>query len=155
MLVYRITQTKYADSLNSPGIAARWNSAGIRVLYTGGSLALSCLETLVHKNGASISAGDFSVSIINIEDSVNINEITIEELQQLNPQWTQAINYSITQELGDKWVREGKSAILKVPSAIIDLEYNFLLNPEHVAFSKIKIVKISKFMFDPRLKANL
>lgn len=154
MLVYRITQTKYANSLNPPGIAARWNSDGSRILYTGGSLALSCLESFVHKNGASISAGNFSVSIIKIEDSVSINEITIEEIQQLHPQLTDVSNYSITQKLGDKWIRESKSAILKVPSAIIDLEYNFLINPQHPEFSKVEIVKISKFMFDPRLKAN-
>lgn len=154
MLVYRITQTKYANSLNPPGIAARWNSAGVRVLYTGGSLALSCLESLVHKNGASMSTGDFSVSIISIDDSISIEEITIEELQHLNYDWTAIVNYSITQELGEKWICGGKSAVLKVPSAIIDLEYNYLLNPEHQAFSKIEIVKISKFTFDPRLKAN-
>jgi RES domain-containing protein len=154
MLVYRITQTKYASSLNPPGIAARWNSAGVRVLYTGGSLALSCLESLAHKNGASISAGDFSVSIISIEESVPIIEISVEELEQLQHDWTAVINYTITQELGDKWIREGKSAVLKVPSAIIDLEYNYLINPEHPAFSKIKISRISKFTFDPRLKAK-
>lgn len=68
MQVYRITETKYANSLNPPGIAARWNSAGVRMLYTGGSLAFSCLESLAHKNGTSIFAGDFSLSIISIEN---------------------------------------------------------------------------------------
>lgn len=154
MQVYRITQTKYANSLNPPGIAARWNSAGVRMLYTGGSLALSCLESLAHKNGASIFAGDFSVSIISIEDSVSIMEISVEELEKLHHNWTAVINYPIKQELGDKWIRKGESAVLKVPSAIIDLEYNYLINPEHPAFSKIRISRISKFTFDPRLKAN-
>lgn len=101
-----------------------------------------------------MSTGDFSVSIISIDDSISIEEITIEELQHLNYDWTAIVNYSITQELGEKWICGGKSAVLKVPSAIIDLEYNYLLNPEHQAFSKIEIVKISKFTFDPRLKAN-
>jgi len=64
------------------------------------------------------------------------------------------VNYPITQELGDRWLQRGKSAILKVPSAIIDREYNFLLNPDHAEFSKVHIASVSKFVFDPRLKAD-
>lgn len=154
MLVYRISQSKYANSLSAPGIAARWNSTGQRIVYTGGSLALSCLEILVHKNGASLTSGDFSVSIISIDDSLMINEITSEELQNLTDQWHQIDNYPVTQNIGNKWLRDGKTAILKVPSAIIDLEYNYLINPDHPDFSKIEIASISKFTFDPRLKAN-
>lgn len=81
-------------------------------------------------------------------------EISVEELEKLHHNWTAVINYPITQELGDKWIRKGESAVLKVPSAIIDLEYNYLINPEHPAFSKIRISRIFKFTFDPRLKAN-
>jgi len=154
MFVYRISQIKYANSLSPPGIASRWNSTGKRIAYTGGNLALSCLEMLVHKSGASLASGDFSVSIIRIDDSLMINEITSEELLQRHKQWHQLINYPVTQEIGDKWLREGKSAILKVPSAIIDLEYNYLINPDHPDFSKVKIANVSKFTFDPRLKAN-
>lgn len=154
MFVYRISQSKYANSFNPPGIAARWNFPGRRIVYTGGSLALSCLEMLVHKSGAALASGDFSVSIIKIDDSLLVNEITFEELQHLHNQWYQTVNYPVTQEIGDKWLGEGISAILKVPSAIIDLEYNYLINPDHPDFSKVEIANISKFTFDPRLKAN-
>jgi RES domain-containing protein len=154
MFVYRISQSKYANSLNAPGIAARWNSSGQRVVYTGGSLALSCLEILAHKSGASLASGDFSVSIIKIDDSMKVIEISIEKLQGINDRWHKVINYPITQEIGDNWLRNRESPILKVPSAIIDLEYNYLLNPDHADFSKIEIVSVSKFTFDPRLKAN-
>jgi RES domain-containing protein len=154
MLVYRISQSRYAKSLSPPGVAARWNSAGQRLVYTGGSLALSCLEMVVHKSGSSLASGDFSVSIIKIDDSLMINEITSGELQRLHKQWPLVINYPVTQKIGDKWLRDGSSAILKVPSAIIDLEYNYLINPDHLDFQKIEIASISEFSFDPRLKAN-
>ena len=154
MFVYRISQSRYANSLTPPGIAARWNLAGQRIVYTAGSLALSCLEMLAHKSGASLASGDFSLSIINIDDSLIVHEITAEELQRLHHQWHQIANYPVTQEIGDKWLRDGQSAILKVPSAIIDLEYNYLINPDHPDFSKVEIAKVSKFTFDPRLKAN-
>jgi RES domain-containing protein len=154
MFVYRISQTRYANSLSAPGIAARWNSSGQRIVYTGGSLALSCLEILVHKNGASLASGDFSVSIIRLDDSLIIHEITSGELQSLHGQWHQIINYPVTQDIGDKWLRDGQSVILKVPSAIIDLEFNYLINPVHPDFSKLEIASVYKFTFDPRLKAN-
>jgi RES domain-containing protein len=154
MFVYRISQSRYAHSLNPPAIAARWNSAGQRIVYSGGTLALSCLEMLVHKNGASLASGDFSVSTIRIDDLLTINEITCEELQRQHDQWHQLVNYPVTQEIGDKWLRDGTSAILKVPSAIIDLEYNYLINPDHPDFSKVTIAAVSRFTFDPRLKAN-
>lgn len=154
MLVYRISQSKYSNSLSAPGIAARWNSAGQRIIYTGGSLALSCLEMLAHKNGSSLTSGDFSVSIIKIQDSVIISEISSKELQRLNDQWNKIDNYLITQEIGDKWLSDFETAVLRVPSAIIDLEYNYLINPNHPEFSKVEIASISKFTFDSRLKAN-
>jgi RES domain-containing protein len=154
MFVYRISQTRYAKSLNPPGVAARWNAAGQRVVYTGGSLALSCLEMVVHKSGASLASGDLSVSIININDSLIIDEITSVKLFALHDQWNQIINYPVTQQIGNKWLRDGGSAILKVPSAIIDLEYNYLINPDHPDFSKIEIASVSDFKFDPRLKAS-
>lgn len=154
MFVYRISQSRYANSLNTPAIAARWNSHGKQIIYTGGSLALSCLEILAHKSGASLASGNFSVAIIKINEELPIDEITIENLQNINNHWHQVANYPITQNIGDKWLNKGEGLILKVPSAIIELEFNYLINPNHPHFSKIEIVKISKFSFDPRLKAN-
>jgi RES domain-containing protein len=154
MFVYRISQTRYANLLNSPGFAARWNSEGSKMLYTAGSLALSCLEVLAHKSGTSLYSGDFSVAIIEIGESVKIKEITLEELQETVENWYSVDNYPITQAIGDRWLSGMETAVFKVPSAIIDLEYNYLLNVSHPDFSKIRVAKISKFTFDPRLKAN-
>ncbi|QEC80598.1 RES domain-containing protein [Mucilaginibacter ginsenosidivorax] len=149
-----MSQTKYAHDRKGSGIDGRWNSLGQYVIYTGGSLALFCLEKLAHSVGTSLQSGDFSVIIIEVPDKLAITEITIEQLNNLNPQWAKVINYPITQQLGDEWLHKMETAILKVPSAIIDLEYNYLLNPAHPDFEKIKIRSVSKFTFDPRLKAQ-
>lgn len=154
MLTYRISQTKYAHDRKGSGIDGRWNSAGQYVIYTGGSLALSCLEKLAHSVGTSLQSGNFSVIIIDVPDKLPITEITIRQLNKLNEQWAKVINYPLTQQLGDEWLRKMETAILKVPSAIIDLEYNYLLNPAHPDFEKIKIRSVNKFTFDPRLKAQ-
>jgi len=68
--------------------------------------------------------------------------------------WFTVENYHVTQNIGDKWLQSENSAVLKVPSAIIQNEFNYLLNVRHSDFGKIKIVSISQFAFDPRLKSS-
>ena len=92
------------------------------MIYTGGSLALACLEKLAHSPGTALYAGDFSVIIFQIPDSLPVFEITVNKLQKLNANWHKVINYPVTQLLGDTWLRKMETAVLKVPSAIIDLE---------------------------------
>ena len=155
MQVYRITKTKYAKSLVAPGFAGRWNSEGEGMIYTGGSASLSCLEVLAHKSGAALTSGNFSMAVIEIPDSIFVSEITLDLLQALNSEWFKVLFYPITQKLGSQWVYEMKSSVLKVPSAIVDREYNFLLNPLHPDFLKIKLVDVIPFNFDSRLKLNI
>ena len=57
-----------------------------------------------------------------------------------------------TQTIGDDFVNYNDSAILKVPSSIVPQEFNYLINPSHLDSSKIKILGVSKMMFDSRLK---
>lgn len=154
MKVYRISQTKYAYDRKGSGIDGRWNSLGQYVIYTGGSLALSCLEKVVHSVGTSLYTGNFSVGIIDIPENLTIKEITVKQLVKLDENWHKVINYPYTQQLGDTWLQKVETAVLKVPSAIIDMEYNYLLNPAHPDYDKIKITNVSKFTFDPRLKAQ-
>jgi RES domain-containing protein len=154
MKVYRIGQTKYADDLRGSGIDGRWNPAGQYMIYTGGSLALSCLEKLAHSSGTSLYAGDFSVTIYHVPDKLQIREITLPQLQKQSADWHKVINYPITQAIGFDWLRRQETAVLKVPSAIIELEYNYLLNPSHLDFNKITIAEIRLFTFDRRLKGQ-
>jgi len=155
MFLYRISQTKYASSLTASGIDGRWNPLHQKMIYTAGSVALACLENLAHKSGASLAAGNFSLAIIEVEDNLKIEEVKIGDLINLNPQWHLVDYYNYTQKLGNDWLNAGRSAILKVPSAIIDLEYNHLINPNHASFTSIKIVSVDRFRFDVRLKGNL
>lgn len=154
MKVYRISQTKYSNSLVAPGFAGRWNSEGEGMIYTGGSASLSCLEILAHKSGAALNSGKFSLAVVDIPDTILISEIELRQLQQLNTDWYQVLHYPITQKLGNQWVSEMKSPVLKVPSAIVDREYNYLLNPLHPKFYKIKVIDVVSFNFDNRLKLD-
>lgn len=148
MEVYRITHTKWADKLVGSGYPARWNSSGLFVIYAAENISLACLENLVHRNGFGLDA-DFSLMTITIPD-----EIPIVELKSaiLPDNWNENDEnaHLICRKYGDAWVRSQKSAVLIVPSAIIENEKNIIINTNHFDFSKIKITKIQPFSFDKR-----
>lgn len=148
MDVYRITKIRYADSLVASGGAARWNERGYFVIYTAASRALACLENVVHRNGEGLQ-DDFRVMLIHIPDSLPIQTIS---LDQLPVNWSLPESYPTCQILGHDWLRQGKSAVLRIPSAIIPNESNFLINPQHADFQKIVLLGHEPFLFDSRLK---
>src|ERR1700743_2404437 len=100
MNTYRIGQTKYARDRKGSGVDGRWNLLGTYVIYTGGSLALSCLEKLAHTSGTSLYIGNFSVTIYQIPDKLPLKKITLAQLQKQNPEWHKVANYPITQAIG-------------------------------------------------------
>lgn len=147
MIVYRISLAKWAGQLTTSGRAGRWNSNGQFMLYTASTRALACLENMVHRRG--IGKDElFRVTLIEIPDDLTIRKL---ERRKLPANWQDYINYSSCQLLGDAWLKKKDTAVLRVPSAIIPEEYNFLINPLHPAFSRIKVHSTEKFLFDKRL----
>jgi len=148
MKVYRITLRKWSKSLKGSGYPGRWNSKGVFVIYTSNSIALASLENLVHRSGEGLNHL-FAIMEIEIPSQLKIKEVFPKDLSK---NWYKYENYSKCQEVGDKWINEGNIPILKVPSSIIRLEHNYLINTNHIQFKKIKIKSIENFEFDPRLK---
>lgn len=148
MLVYRITLAKYAQRLFASGRAARWNSNDREMIYTSSSQSLACLENVVHRSQVGLS-DHFRVLTIEIPESTTIVSLDIE---QLSCQWHAFENMHITQHLGDQWLKEANSAVLRIPSSIIQSEFNYLLNPGHADFRLIKPVNAEPFLFDERIK---
>ncbi|WP_295721866.1 RES family NAD+ phosphorylase [Mucilaginibacter sp.] len=148
MLVYRIALAKYSGKLMASGRAARWNPNDMEMIYTASSRSLACLENVVHRNQIGLTMA-FNVTTIKIPDNINISNIKITDLP---PDWRDFNQMPLTQSIGEKWIIEKKSAILAVPSSIIDEEINYLLNPGHDDFKKIKLVTTMPFAFDQRIK---
>jgi len=134
--------------LAASGMSGRWNSEGMRVVYTAESRSLACLENVVHRSGEGLNAV-FSVLVIEIPDDLVLQQV---DSAVLNKTWYKSVRCPKCRKLGDKWLREGESAILKVPSAIIKGEWNYLLNPTHADFEHISIVSTEPFEFDSRIK---
>ncbi len=148
MEVYRITLKKWSKTLKASGFPGRWNSKGVFVIYTSSTRALTSLENLVHRSGEGLNKL-FRTMEIKIPDDLKVKDI---KQSQLSKNWYKYENYGECQKLGDKWIEESEYPVLKVPSAIIKMEHNYLLNPNHKQFQKIKINTIEDFQFDPRLK---
>jgi RES domain-containing protein len=126
--------------------AGRWNSRGCRAVYCAESLALATLELLVH--GVPYGSLKHFISI-----SVLIPEKLITEIKAntLPSDWRMDPPPSLLQAIGDKWLEEKQHAVLKVPSAVIPVEFNYVINPDHPDFSKIRVGSVEQHTFDVRL----
>ncbi len=149
MEVFRISKRKFSEKLLSSGDANRWNKAGQKVIYTGGSRSLSTLELIVHRS-AVMPADDFKVMVISIpDDEKYIRQLNI---RQLPDNWRKISGYSGLQEIGSDWYISKESPVLKVPSVVIPLEFNFVINTVHPDFEKnVKLVRIEDYFWDERL----
>jgi len=146
MRVYRITTAEWSNKLQASGNVARWNTKGSFVIYTAGSRALACLENLVHRSGE-MKGKLYKVMLIEIPENIIVQEISAESLYN---DWKNLTNYSYCQNVGANWIAEGKTAVLKVPSIIIEQEHNYLINPQHADCKQIKLVGVEDFGFDAR-----
>jgi RES domain-containing protein len=124
----------------------RWNSKGGRMVYTASTLSLAALEILVHAEFPEIGLEYVSIP-------VEVEKENIQKLPdaKLPKDWQVEPSPVSTRKIGDAWLASGHSAVLEVPSKIIPAEKNYLLNPLHADFSKLRIGKKSRFSFDARL----
>ena len=150
MIVYRIALLKFANGLFASGNPARWNSKDVRVIYTAGSRSLACLENVVHRSSMGLRE-NFRTLLIEIPGDVKIEEV---KLLDLDRHWRGYSSYPYTQKIGDQWVQRSTSAVLKVPSAIIPAEHNYILNTSHPDFQRIVYKGNEPFDFDERIKVT-
>jgi RES domain-containing protein len=149
--VYRICKTKYSliafDGEGAFRAGGRWNSIGTRVVYTAESLSLAVLEMLVHFQDQSVLS-TYSFIEVKIDESLILS---VFEIAKLPKRWNQYPSSYEIQTIGDEWAKNNLSAVLKVPSAIIQSESNYLINPKHKDFTQISTGIPRDFIFDERL----
>lgn len=148
MIIYRLATEMYKDDLSGTGAklyGGRWNSVGLPVVYTTENISLAVLEILVRTDMQSIPL-TYHLIKIDIPDSIQLLSITTGKLKK---EWKDDPGY--TQWMGDEFIKSNKLLLLKVPSAVVDEENNYIVNPEHSDFKKVKIIAVKKFQFDKRL----
>jgi RES domain-containing protein len=151
MLIIRITLKRYAHELFAPGISGRWNSDGKKVVYAAGSVSVSVMENLVRRNGYGFNS-DFAIMFIEIPDHIGITTYTPE---MLPPGWNDPNDYAVSQRLGDAWYDSMATPVLKVPSAVVPQEYNYVLHSLHPDYTRIKLLAVTEFVPDKRIEAIL
>lgn len=154
MKVYRIEREKYLDTtLRGVGAALtegyRWNSLNTNLVYTVDSRALATLEVSVHLDFLEDLPTDRFYVEIEIPDDIEILELSID---QLTENWDSKPPILDTQLIGDDFVSQKNAAVLKVPSAIVPPESNYLINPNHPDSAKIKVISTQRLQFDNRFK---
>ncbi|PSR53495.1 RES superfamily protein [Adhaeribacter arboris] len=150
MIVFRLSKQMYCTDLSGTGafkVGGRWNSKGTALVYTADSRALSMAEVAVHIPVGILPKDYFLVSLRIPDDSV-----TEVEQSNLPPDWNAFPRSFSTQQFGDNFVKTGKSLVLKVPSAVVPGDFNYLINPLHPLIHQVTLVgEPAPFSFDSRL----
>lgn len=124
----------------------RWNPPGIRVIYCGDSRSLALVEVLANMRRPNFLRDQQWVVI-----HVDVPEELIERPKRVPDSWRETPYTTAPQAFGAEWVQSQRSVALRVPSVVVPGEFNYLLNPAHPQFAKVKIGKPEPFSFDPRL----
>jgi RES domain-containing protein len=151
--IFRLSAAQFKDRLwTGEGglyVDGRWHTPGYRVVYAAQSLSLAQLEVLVHIADRKQMPKLVWASAV-IPGTLVIRTI---EAPLLPVDWRGFSPYSKeTQRIGMRWLAEADSPVLKVPSAISEAEWNFLLNPIHPDFQKLKLGVPIPFVMDPRVR---
>lgn len=147
MTVFRIASSKYPanDGKGASLYGGRWNRKGTAVIYTAESRALCALEIMAN---AEELGNDYVVIAIEIPEGTFIRKLSISELPA---GWDIAEPIEATRSIGTRWAHELETAVLRVPSAVIPREFNYILNPLHPDFSTFRFSEPEPFYFDDRL----
>ena len=147
MELYRIVFEKFADRLFVPGYSGRWNEEGQFVIYTASNRSLASLENMVHKMGQGILGASYIMMVLELPDNLSI---TTKGRRELPEDWKLESSYQISQPIGSAWYEAGNTLLLRVPSALVPEESNFVLNARHPDFSKVQIKQREPFVYDHR-----
>ncbi len=150
MRLFRIAKARHIGDLTGEGarlFGNRWNQKGIPVIYTSENLSLAALEYLVHMPLV-LAPPHLRYRSFDVPDDV---KITKSGVKTLPAGWDAMPFREETARIGSAWALSGKTLMLRVPSVMVPGEHNFLINPLHADFRKIRTGRPRPFRFDERL----
>ena len=151
MLVYRIAFKEYSNSLFAPGLSGRWNGAGRKVIYTAESIPLAFLENMIRRKGVGFNH-DFKTMIIEMPDTLTITEIKASDLAE---GWRSFDDYTYCQKIGNAWYDQGETPVVKVPSAVLPDNSNYVINAMHPDFKRVVLLETTDLVPDARIEELL
>jgi RES domain-containing protein len=153
MQVWRLCKREHArfDGEGARRAGGRWNQRGTPMVYASESLALAALEILVHCDPAMLPP-DLVAIPADIPEAVRIEPLAEDRLPR---DWRQLPAPDALAKIGTAWAQSARSPVLSVPSAVVPRERNYLLNPAHPDFARIRPGKPEAFSLDRRLQRRL
>jgi RES domain-containing protein len=151
MEVFRISRSKWAEDLSGEGarlFGGRWNRKGTPCLYTSSSRSLAILEYSVN---VSLDEIPRSLSIVTLKLPDQFLDVKIHELPG---NWKDVPAPASTREFGTRLLEEGRHLIIRLPSAVIPQEFNYIIDPMHKDHKLCKVVAVDDFVYDPRIKSR-
>lgn len=130
----------------------RWNRKGRPVLYTSTTIALACLETVVHLQQKGLPFNRFLVRV-DVPAAV-WNARKVADASDLGVGWDALPEGKVSLDFGDAWLAKADSPLLLVPSVVVPEEFNVLVNPAHALARHVKATKLRRWLYDPRLLAR-
>jgi len=153
MVVYRVANVKYKDStlsgIGAEKVGGRWNEVGTRAVYCSENISLALLEYYVHSQNIAYLPKELLIAKIHIPDDFEIKEI-----EELPAGWNQYPYTSKTTKIFTEFAKGRNAFALKVPSTIVGVEFNFILNPLYRDFGKVEVVEFLDIPIDDRLKKD-
>jgi RES domain-containing protein len=148
MILWRLARLAHAklDGEGARLAGGRWNSRGRAAVYASSRLSLAALELLVHTD-VPLVPPDLVAFEIEVPDTIPVETVDVASL----PKDWRLPGHPSCRAIGDTWLAEERTAVLRVPSAVVPEEWNFLINPAHAAAKAIHVVGRRKFAFDSRL----
>jgi len=119
---------------------------GRRAVYTSSTVALATLEMIAHLDSTAPLPA-YTVIKVTVPEAL----ITAVDVAALPSNWREYPSPPDLRVIGDAWLDAKTSAVLKVPSALVAVEYNYVMNPEHRDFARIVTGPPLSFPLDPRL----
>jgi RES domain-containing protein len=146
---HRIAKARHAgNAFSGEGgrvAGGRWNRPGEAVVYASASLALAAIETFIH-------LGDDALNIEFVHFRIEFpDSVAIQRGRRPPPGWRAEPPKEASMRYGSTWLRRARTAVLEVPSAIVPSEMDYLLNPAHPDFQRIRSGRPLPFLFDPRM----
>lgn len=150
LAAWRICKRRYAaDMWSGVGarmVAGRWHSKGTLVVYASATIALAAFETLVHLDSA-----DLLLKFVKCPVAFDETLVRRVHAHDLPRNWRKDSPPLSLRRIGDEWARARSSVVLAVPSAVVPEEWNYMINPAHPDFGRLRVGKVTPFRFDPRL----
>lgn len=124
----------------------RWSTPGVHLAYASASPGGALLEHLAHRDGASKRPM--------VLVCAQLPAIRWPVLESPPPGWRARPYSQRIRAVGDRWIESGESLLLLVPSALVEAEWNVLINPEHPQFRRLRVQAIRAMVIDPRLRGT-